>query len=384
MKKMIINILAAATVGSALSGCGTLFDKDNTPPPSPLVKLTPAINIQTVWSTNAGSGSESEYLKLTPSITADRIYTSSKDGIIASVDKTSGKIAWKIHTPDDLSNGITASNGMLFVGTRKGNLLALNQTNGSLVWKVPASSEMLAPAAATQQIVLIKTIDGRVTALSQQDGHALWHYQETEPSLVLRGSSAPQITNNSVIVGFENGGLVKLSLQKGSVAWKQAIAQPEGVFAIQRMIDVDADPIIVGNRVIAATYQGRIAALNLADGNELWSHDISSYSGIASNGSQVYVSDAAGRVWAFDVKNGNVDWQQNQLLARNITGPALLGNYIVVGDAEGYLHWLDKQDGHFVARTFVNKSGIIAAPLADNNTLYVYTKNGRLTAYKIL
>ncbi|MEO8400607.1 MAG: outer membrane protein assembly factor BamB [Gammaproteobacteria bacterium] len=383
MKKMTKNLFVLTALSLTLSACSTFFDKDNTPEPSPLVNFTTEARVQPVWYGSTGSGSASEYLKLNPAISGSTIFTASKNGTVAANDKTTGKSLWQVSTGSSITGGVAAYDDMVYVGTRDGNVLALRQTDGGLVWKADSTSEILAPAAASRNVSVVKSIDGHVTAYNAASGQTLWNYQETAPNLILRGSSAPQISNDSVIVGFENGNLAKLSLQKGRVLWQKTIAEPEGIFAIQRMVDVDADPIVVGNRVYAATYQGRIAALDLASGREYWSHDISSYSGIAADGGKVYVSDAQSHVYAFGAGSGNTEWTQTKLQARTITGPALIGNYVVVGDAEGYLHWMSRQDGHFVARTFVNKSGILAAPIVNNNILYVYTKDGHLAAYTV-
>lgn len=382
MKKNSKKLLMLGTMSLLLSSCG-FFDKDNTPPPAALVNIEQEARIQPLWYSNTGSGTASEYLKLTPAISGQLIFTASKNGTLTATDKTSGKNIWFINTSENLSGGVATDNNLVFIGTLRGELLAFHQTDGSFAWRTPVASEILSPVAAKNGVVIVKTINDQVTALSATDGHSLWHYEETEPSLILRGSSAPQISGNSTVVGFENGKLLRLGLQTGAEHWQQTIAEPRGIFAIQRMIDIDADPIIVGNHVYAATYQGQIAALDFSTGNQFWSHDISSYSGIASDGGTIYVSDAESHIWAFNAGNGSVKWHHNQLNARNITGPAVVGNYLVVGDAEGYLHWMNKTDGHFVARNLVSTAGILATPIVDNNIVYVYTKDGRLAAYTV-
>ncbi len=385
MKKIKLKkIFFASLFTLLLGGCSTFFDKDNTPLPSPLVDFIPEAKIHSLWYTSTpGTGSTSDYLKLTPAISGTSIFTVSQNGVIAATNTKTGKSLWHTRVSADINSGAAVYNGVVFIGTREGDLYALDQNTGKTLWKTASSSEVLAPAAVSGNVVLLKTIDGRVTAFSTVDGHDLWKYQQTEPNLILRGSSAPQITRDSVIVGFENGDLVKLTLHGGRVQWQRAIAEPQGIFAIQRMIDIDADPVVVGNRVYAATYQGRVAALDISSGNTLWDHDISSYAGIASDGNKVYVSDAQSHVFAFNAANGTVSWEQPKLQARMITGPAVIGNYVVVGDAEGYLHWMGKQDGRFVARTRVNHTGIVATPFVNDNVLYVYTKDGHLAAYTV-
>lgn len=381
--KNIKNLVFVSFCMFSLNACSTFFDKDNTPAPTPLVDFTQQVPVRTLWYTRTGVGANNHYLKLMPAISGNAIFTSNQNGVVAANDIQTGKSLWQTNTGGALSGGAAVNADHVYVGGRDGDVYALNQSNGALVWKTQSSSEILAPAAASDGRVLVKTIDGRVTAFSTVDGHELWKYQETEPTLILRGSSAPQIARGAVIVGFENGDLVKLNLHNGREEWQRAIAEAQGLFAIQRMIDIDADPIIMGNRVYAATYQGHVAALDFSSGNELWSHDISSYAGIASDGRKVFVSDAKSHVWAFNANGGAVNWQQTKLEARTITGPALIGDYVVVGDAEGYLHWMSQQDGHFVARTRVSGSGILATPIVQQNVLYVYTKDGHLAAYTV-
>src|SRR3990167_153583 len=329
MKKTIKNIVITL-FSCSLCACNGFFDKDNTPTPTPLINFTTAATPHLVWKTNATNGVGSDYLKLLPAVTTQYVFTASKEGIVAATDKTNGKTRWEMNVHAEINAGPTAADDLVLIGTREGTIIALREQDGSLAWQSNTASEVLAAPAASHGIVLAKAIDGTLSAFSEQNGRALWHYQQTEPTLILRGASTPKIYQNTAVVGFSNGNLAKLTLQEGNLIWQQTIATPEGAFTIQRMVDIDADPIIVGNRIYAATYQGRIAALDLATGREFWTHDISSYSGIAADNERVYISDAKGLIWAFDTANGTVDWRQMYLKARNITGPAIMRNYMVV------------------------------------------------------
>jgi outer membrane protein assembly factor BamB len=381
--KTINKILIISLLSAGLSACGTFFDKDNTPPPSPLVNFKPEINTTYAWYTSVGSGSGKEYLKLVPAVSDTAIYTTDSNGRVTATNKINGKTIWVNKTDFSVSGGLGAGDGIAVLGSQNGDVVALNQIDGKIRWQQKTSTEILAAPTIANNIALVKAIDGKITAYSVLDGHVIWTYQQVEPNLILRGASKPEISNNSVVAGFANGNLSKLSLHSGNLDWQKTIAIPEGSFAIQRMVDIDANPLVLGNRIYVATYQGRISALDLSSGQDIWTHDISSFTGIAADAEHVYVTDARSHVWAFDHNNGGVTWRQIELEARNITGPVVMGNYIVVGDAEGYLHWMSKQDGHFVARVKVNGSGIIATPVVENGVLYVLTKDGHLGAYQV-
>jgi len=377
----ITKIFFLSVLSSVLCSCASFFDKDNTPQPAPLVQFTPEIPVHALWTIRPSSGVGKDYIKLIPAVTAADIFTADKNGTVSAIDKQTHKIRWRVNAGAALSAGPTAAEGLVIVGSKEGDIIALQQTNGQLAWKTTASSEIFAAPAVGNGVVLVKSIDGKLSAFAAADGHPLWHYQQTEPTLILHGASVPQISHDIVIAGFANGNLAKLTLDSGNLLWQNTLATPEGSFAIQRMIDIDADPIIMGDRVYAATYQGHLAALDLNSGQTLWVHDLSSYTGMVVDGDRIYVTDAKSDVWAFDKRNGTVIWRQIQLEARNLTAPVLMGNTIVVGDGEGYLHWLSKEDGRTLARVKVNKSGILAAPVVSDGLLYVVTKDGHVAAY---
>lgn len=368
---------------STLTACTGFFEKDNTPEPTPLTSYKPEVAPRFLWSANVGSGATgSDYLKLSPAVSETTVYTTSTDGTVTALNRANGQKRWQVSTRLAVTSGAGAGDGLVVVGSRNGDVIALQEADGRQRWKTAIPGEIIATPAVGNGVVVVKAVDGFTRALSVNDGRELWSFQQVEPNLILRGASAPLIRDRSVIVGFANGNLVKLNSSDGELQWQQTIAIPEGAFAIQRMIDIDADPVIYQHRIFVATYQGKIASLDWISGRSLWSHDLSSYTGMVADDSAVYVSDAKGMVWSFGADSGFVNWRQTRLEYRVISGPTAMGNYIVVGDAQGYLHWLSKQDGHFAGRVSLGSS-IYAAPVVENNVLYALTNKGYLTAYTL-
>lgn len=371
------------TVAICLSACnGFLFDKDNTPEPVPLTQFTPEIKPHLAWSTKAGSGTDDEYLKFNPAIDGNNIFISSLKGRVTSINKMNGRVNWQTSTDVPVMTGPGVGDGIVVVGSRQGDVVALRQADGRLLWKNTVPGEILASPAVDHGTVVVKAIDGLVQAFSTPDGHKLWSFQQTEPNLILRGSSSPLISDRYTFIGFANGNLAKLTLNDGQLVWMQPVAQAEGAFAIQRMIDIDADPVIYDHNLYAATYQGKISSLEWTSGRPLWSHDLSSYTGMIADANSVYVSDAKSYVWAMDANSGLVNWRQTKLEARVVSGPAIMNDYVVVGDGQGYLHWMSRRDGHFVAREKVGSS-VYAAPIVQNHVLYALTSSGYLFAYTL-
>jgi len=387
MKKNLVKTIRGLILLFAvtqLTACGTIFEKDNTPPPTPLKSYTAEIHPRLLWSTYAGGGAGDDFLRLGPALTSTHIATSDKYGVVTLVNKETGHKDWKVATNIAITTAPGAGEGLVVVGSRKGNVLALDEATGRELWRTSVPNEILARPVIAQGKVIIKTVDGHLYALSTTDGHTLWTFEQNEPALILRAASEPQIRGNYMAVGFANGYVTKVGVARGNLQWQQGIAVPEGSFAIQRMIDIDADPLVFDDRLYAATYQGKIAALDWQSGRTLWSNDISSYTGLTVDNHQVFITDAKSMVWSFDTSEGSSNWRQTELAARNITGPAAMGNYLVVGDGLGYLHWLSQRDGHVAGRTKLGGgAAIMANPVVENNTLYIVNKNGLLAAYRL-
>jgi outer membrane protein assembly factor BamB len=384
MRMPILKKLTITSMMLFLAGCSgfNFFDKDNTPEPKPLKNFTAEIKPQLAWSAHAGTGAGSDQLKMGLALDGRAIYVTNANGVISAIDKTNGQQKWQSATKLDLTTGPGTGSGIVAAGSLYGDIIALRSENGSMAWKAHIPGEILAAPAIQNGIVVVKAVDGHVVALAVSDGHELWSYQEAEPSLILRGASSPVIKDGSVFVGYANGNLSKINLRDGESDWTQTISVPEGGFAIQRMIDIDADPVIYDHRVYAATYQGHIAALKWQSGEILWSHEISSYTGMAASANAIYVTDAQSRVWGLDTATGDIRWRQEDLQYRNISAPALIGQYVLVGDSDGYVHWLNSRTGQIAARVHPGSS-ISANPVVENNTAYILTSNGRLYAYQL-
>lgn len=382
-------ILLAAVVFAAvnLSACSTIDgwmgNKDNTEPPKPLVAFKPSIKVARMWDVRNGSGTRGAYLDLEPTIRNGRVFTADAKGYITAVNQKNGQRLWQVNTKTDITTGPAVGNGIVVVGTGDAQVIAVNEDSGKVLWKGTASNEVLAKPSISQGKVLVKAIDGKMFALDSSSGKQLWSYDHGAPSLILRASSSPVISGNYVVAGFSDGKLDVLSLATGGLLWQRTIAIPNGGSPVDRMVDIDANPIVSDGVIYVATYQGNIAAVQLNNGSYIWRHKISSYTGLAVGANNVYVSDAQSHVWAFAKDSGGVIWRQNKLEARRVTAPSLMNNAVVVGDAEGYLHWLSPSDGHFLARTRVDSAGIIAAPIARGNNIYVVTNRGDLADYRV-
>lgn len=365
-----------------LAGCWP-FGKDDEIKPNDLVDFQPTLKIGRTWSAVIGKSHEIAGVRLAPVYDSGFIYAASGDGSLRALKADSGKLNWKLDTKLAISAGPGVGDGLLVVGTIDGFVVAYAADSGTERWRAQASSEVLATPAIHNGFVVVRSQDGRVYGLDANNGARLWVFDRSVPALSLRGNSAPVARGGYVYVGFDSGRVAALRVADGSLAWEQAVANPEGRTELQRMVDIDGAIAVLASDLYAVGYQGRLASLTADSGRLLWVREFSSYTGVTIARTQLNITDSEDSVWGLDRLSGGTMWKQDRLARRLITGPARLGDSVVVGDYEGYLHFISDDDGSFQARVKADSKGIVATPIVIGQTLYVLGKSGRLSAYRI-
>jgi outer membrane protein assembly factor BamB len=363
-------------------GCNKIDDymlgKDNTPQPKELKQIESKLKISQNWSAPVGKSNKNlGYLKLSPVLHDGVIYTADASGLVQALNKSNGSVKWSTQLKQGLVSGPAVAEGVLAVGTNNSSLLLLNLADGKKLWKTSLSGELLSPPAISHHKIVAKTIDGKVYAFDLNNGKQLWMIDHGSPSLVLKASSSPIIVGNQVLIGFSDGKLEAMELQTGRLVWQRSIAYASGASDVERLVDIDADPIVKNNTAYLASYQGYIGALSLDNGEFVWRKPGSVYKNILLNSNTLYLTDSNDVLWAIDARTGHVNWKQTALKARSLTEPALIGNDLVVGDKTGYLHFIDAQTGDLIARSQLS-GGISTPPIVTGRKLYVLTNNGLL------
>ncbi|MCB1777794.1 MAG: outer membrane protein assembly factor BamB [Candidatus Competibacteraceae bacterium] len=369
------------------TGCSTVGgwfgDSDNAIPPAELQPISQASNIQQIWTTRIGSGAEEQFIHLTPALADGRLYAASHDGKVVALDALSGQRLWETATDLSISGGVGVSDdGLVLAGTQQGEVIALRQDNGQEAWRARVSSEVLASPRAASGIAVVRTIDGKFTGLDTRTGEQRWVFTHTLPALTLRGNASPLVTRDLVIAGLDNGKLLVLALAKGLPLTEKTIAVPRGRTDIERLIDIDSEPKAFGDTLYMVAYRGNVAAIDMQSGNLIWNREVSSYAGLDVDARQVYVSDEADSVLALDRVTGGTFWKQTELTGRRLSAPSATADYVVVGDFEGYLHWLRKEDGRITGRIHATNKAIITPPAAVGDMVFVQGQGGTLSAFR--
>jgi outer membrane protein assembly factor BamB len=385
--KRISNPFIILTLLLGLQACSTvdeyLLGKDNTPSPLTLTPVSQKMNIAEKWSVIAGkSSSNNQYLKLKPVIDKNEIFTADNSGIVQASNKHTGQSTWVTNLAKHIVSGPAVSQGYIAIGTDTAQLIVLDQNSGKQVWRTKVSGDILAKPLILQNKILAKTIDGNLYAFNLSNGEKLWSSTHGAPNLILKASSSPVAFNNYALVGFSDGKLDAVELSSGNVSWQRSIAFASGSSDVERLVDIDADPVVENDVAYLATYQGYIGAMSLTDGQFIWRKPASTYKNIATDAGTVYMTDANDIIWAYGKKDGQVKWKQEALKYRGVTEPVLLKENIVVADKQGIVHILSSQNGEIVARTKLN-APVYSAPTTAGNTIFVMTSNGKLTRLNV-
>ncbi len=365
----------------SLSGCSS---KDAALKPAELKPLDSVLPISRVW-TRTMLLEDRRTGPVLPVVTDDQFfYWIDRFDRLQVQNKFNGKSVWSYTADAPISSAVGLNQDAVAVGTRDASVVYFKKEEQDLVWKKKLSSEIITAPVMTDSIMIVHCVDGKLFALNLEDGHELWRYESKVPLLSLRGTSSPVVTDETVLLGLSNGKLVALNLWDGQLRWQVEVATPSGRTELERMVDVDARPVVKNGIVYAVSYQGRLVALKLRTGRLLWSQEISSSSGMVVDDDHVYLTDNESMIWAINRLTGKTNWKQADLLNRGITAPVAYQKYLLVGDAAGYVHWLDRRTGLFVHRMRHDHAEIDASPVVSDDVLFLSTRGGVLDAVTLL
>jgi outer membrane protein assembly factor BamB len=269
---------------------------------------------------------------------------------------------------------------MILVGSTKGEVLAFG-TDGTLLWRSQLTSEILSAPVGSGSTVIVRTGDSKIFGLDARDGRQIWQYQAPEQALTLRSNPGLAIVDNTAVISGSPGGrLAKLAITDGGLLWETVVATPRGDNELERVADIAGTPLIEDGRVYTVTFQGRVGCFDTEKGAQIWARDASSAGSLSADENSVYYTESDGVVVALDRATGASVWRQEKLLHRRVSSPLVIGDWVVVGDYQGYVHVLSREDGSFVTRIGTDGSDIVASPVLMDRQVLLQTQSGGLYA----
>jgi outer membrane protein assembly factor BamB len=363
-----------------LASCSKDKDIDK---PAQLTPFSATLKVNHVWSASVSDkGAKPLRLGLALAAEGNRVYAAGHSGEVIALDLATGRSVWRTKTKAPLSGGPGVGGDLVAVGSSGGEVIALNTADGKIRWRVRLNGEVLAAPAISERVVAVRTVDGKLRGLSPKDGHELWTQEQQVPRLSLRGTSHPVIVGDLALCGFDNGKVIAVNMNDGTLQWESTIAPPHGRTELERLVDVDSPVRVSGQDVYAVGFQGRVAMLALETGQIWWSHDASSYRGVGLDDDALYIPTADGEVVALRRRTGAEIWRQKALAHRGLSAAVTTDNAVVVADYQGNVHWLDKATGELAARAPSGKVRVSNPPLVADNMVLVINDAGRISAFR--
>jgi outer membrane protein assembly factor BamB len=358
-----------------------VFGRDVADEASELVPIEkPTIQGKILWKNSLSASLDYDF---TPALDNGFVYAASMKGEIVKINAGTGQQVWRIDAGEQLTGGVGIAKDKILVGSEKGFLMAFDM-NGKPQWKTKMSSQVLSVPVLDDEVVVVRCGDSRIFGINLADGSKKWVYERSNPTLSIRSSAGVAVANGYAYAGFAGGKLVAIKADDGKVIWEVSVAQPKGTTEIERIADITSLPIVDGQLVYAVAYQGKVAAVERASGRVVWNRDISSYTGIDADGGKVFLSHANSAIYALDYVSGKTFWRQGDLKQRRVSAPLPLDDALVVGDVQGYIHFLSREDGHFLGRIETENSPVMPRLIALGKFAVVaQNRNGSLFAVSI-
>ena len=381
--------LAAVALLALASGCSSLpslsslnpFSSSSAPrhPPAALIDVKPMLIVRSAWTTPVGASGSYAF---SPVVAGDAVFAAARDGAITRVDAASGKQVWRINAGATLTAGVGSDGNTVAVVGEKGSVMAFD-ASGKLRWSAPVSSEVLSAPAVGQGLVIVRSQDNRIVGFDAESGARKWVVQRTAPSLILRTAPGILITASDAFVSLPGGKLLAIALPGGAPHWEAIVGDARGATELERIIDTAGMPVMVGRQVCAVSFQGRAMCFDAGNGTVAWGKDLSSDVGLAGDERFVFAADVTGAVSALSREAGASVWKNTALGYRRLSAPLSIGRAVAVGDYQGYVHFLGREDGAMLARLATDGSAIVAAPVLAGANMIVQTRAGALVSIAV-
>lgn len=370
----LLRALSIGVLALSLGAC-SLFSSSNAPKPAALENITPSLNARVAWEARVDS------IKFPLSITAvnDRFVVGGSDGSISAFAAADGAVLWRVDLGKGLSAGV-GSDGRFAAAVTTANELVVTEGDRILWRKTLTTPVITAPFVAGERVFVL-TLDRAVLAFDAQDGRRLWELRRPGEPLTLQQAGVIGAFQNTLLVG-QGPRMAGVDPNRGLLMWEATVANPRGTNEVERLADL-VGPLGRDNEVFCArAFQAAVACVNADRGTTVWSRNQSGTRGLGADATLVVGADSVDRITAWGTRSGDVQWSADQFQHRKLSAPLVTAQSVIVGDGEGYVHFLSRDKGQTVQRLSTDSSGIVAAPVQLGGTVLVATRSGRLFALR--
>ena len=249
--------------------------------PAELSEISQEFNLQRNWSVSGNGDSKEKYIRLRPLFFGDKVAFADNQARVSVVEVAQGKAIWSRTLSGTVSGGVGGNSEVLVVGNINGDVIAVRSSDGEDAWSAALTSEVMAISPAIEDVIIVRTNDSRVHGLSITSGEILWVVSQSSPALTLRGVGAPLVLDGIAYVGLDNGKVIAISAASGNLIWESRVSVPSGRTELDRIVDVDGQLAADAEFIYAASYHGRVVAMQRNNGRIVWARDLASIAGLS-------------------------------------------------------------------------------------------------------
>ncbi|HEY6356461.1 MAG TPA: outer membrane protein assembly factor BamB, partial [Burkholderiaceae bacterium] len=326
------------------------------PKPTPLETIQPQLEGRTVWNARL----ERVTFPLAVQARDGAFVVAGGDGSVTALDATNGAERWRVNAGAALLAGVGSDGRFAAVATRNNEVVVFER--GNELWRKRLNSRITSAPLVAGERVFVMGVDRVVGAFDALDGRPLWRLQRPGDALTLSQPGVLAAYKDTLLVG-QGAQLVGVDPLRGSVRWELTMASPRGTNEIERLADLVGPPLRVGDVFCARAFQAAVACARADNGTLRWSRNVGGIQPVGGDDELVVGGDASDRITAWKAANGDIAWTQEKLLYRGLSGPLVTDAAVLVGDSEGWVHALARNDGHLLARWSTDGSPVVAPPV---------------------
>jgi outer membrane protein assembly factor BamB len=346
-----------------VAGCASPADQ---PKPIALAANVPLIGVQLSWTSKIGAVD----FPLDVKVAGNSVFVADSDGTIAALDARTGTDVWRTKSDTAIVAGVGSDGRYAAVINRNNEVVVLER--GRELWR-----QKLGALSFTAPLVA----DRSVTAFDAQSGRKLWSQPRAGEPLVLRQGGVILAVGDTLVVGL-SGRLVGMNPQNGTSRWEVPVATPRGTNDVERLVDLVAHVSRDGDAVCVRAFQAAVSCVDAASGTSLWTKPASGSEGVHGDGKFVYGTESDGKVVVWRRADGERVWESERLKYRSLTAPLVVGRSVAIGDGDGAVHLLSREDGAPLNRISTDGSAIKVTPVLAGETLVIVTRNGGVFGFK--
>tara|TARA_R110002072_G_scaffold28369_1_gene91229 strand:+ start:4261 stop:5625 length:1365 start_codon:yes stop_codon:yes gene_type:complete len=354
--------------------------------------------LNVLWRRSLGEGSgRNRRLNARPVAAEGNIFVIDAEGIVHAVDAETGSEIWSRRLRSGnrrdrmaFGGGLAYDGGRIFAHAGYRFMVALDATTGEEVWRTESLTPFHAAPTATGGRVYIATDDDELYALDSDDGSVLWTHQGIVEPARLITSPSPAVLGDVLVVPYASGEIIALRVENGNPLWNDALTRTGGLTPISEINDLAGSPVIAGDTVYVMNHSGLMAAIDLRSGERVWNVPAGGLNAPWVAGNYLFLVTTEGEVVCMQRDTGAIAWitqldtfeNPNDRESRIAwSGPILAGGRLFLAGSHGDAVILSTTDGT-LQRTIDLNDDVYVAPIIVNETIYVFTDEGRLIALR--